>query len=79
MPTGHIGWAARDVAAEFLSKKLWTFFAGTAPSPTLVTHLRQVAVANGNDFNILPWVRGLLMHDEFYSDAFTPSDGAKLG
>jgi uncharacterized protein (DUF1800 family) len=65
IPKGHTGWAAKDVAAEFLSNKLWTFFAGTTPSPQVLQHLRQVAVAN--DFNVLPWVRALLVHDEFFT------------
>jgi uncharacterized protein (DUF1800 family) len=68
VPVGpNAGRLTRDVAAEFLSKKLWTFFAGTTPSPSVIEHLRQVAV--GNNFNVLPWVRALLLHDEFYAPA----------
>jgi uncharacterized protein (DUF1800 family) len=68
VPVGpNAGRSTADVAAEFLSRKLWTFFAGTTPSPGLIEHLRQVAV--GSNFEIRPWVRALLVHDEFYTTA----------
>jgi uncharacterized protein (DUF1800 family) len=58
------GRETRAVAAEFISRKLWTFFAGTTPPAAVVSALRDVAIAN--DFAITPWVRALLLRDEFY-------------
>ncbi|HWL46051.1 MAG TPA: DUF1800 family protein [Ilumatobacter sp.] len=55
----------RDVAAEFISRKLWTFFAGTPIPDDVLDDLRDTAVAN--DFAIRPWVRALLLRPEFYS------------
>jgi len=52
-------------ACQFLSKKLWENFAYQAPSNVLVNELANVLLAN--DFAIKPWVRAMLMHDEFYS------------
>jgi uncharacterized protein (DUF1800 family) len=68
VPVGpNAGRPTRDVAAEFLSRKLWTFFAGT-PIPTpVLDHLRGIAVAQ--DFAIRPWLRALLLREEFYSTA----------
>jgi uncharacterized protein (DUF1800 family) len=66
VPVGpNAGRPTRDVAAEFISRKLWTFFAGTPIPSAVLEHLRGVAVAN--DFEIRPWLRALLMRDEFYS------------
>ncbi|NNE12182.1 MAG: DUF1800 family protein [Ilumatobacter sp.] len=56
---------AREVAAEFLSKKLWIEFAGTQPSAPVLAALRDAALAA--DFAITPWLRALLLRDEFYS------------
>lgn len=56
---------SRDVAAEFLSKKLWIEFAGTNPSDEVLEALRASAVAA--DFDITPWLRTLLLRPEFYS------------
>jgi len=54
----------KQVAAEFLSRKLWTFFAGTSiPAPVLAA-MRDAAVAN--DFAIKPWLRTMLLRAEFY-------------
>lgn len=61
------GRPTRDVAAEFLSRKLWAFFAGSAPSAGVIAHV-STAAKNSN-FNIKPWLRALLTHPEFYSDA----------
>jgi uncharacterized protein (DUF1800 family) len=58
------GRETRAVAAEFISRKLWTFFAGTTPPAAVISALRDVAIAN--DFAITPWVRALLLRDEFY-------------
>jgi uncharacterized protein (DUF1800 family) len=63
------GWATRLVAAEFVSRKLWRFFAGTEPSDNVLAALRDAAVAN--DFSIRPWLRALLTRPEFYSTEVT--------
>jgi uncharacterized protein (DUF1800 family) len=66
VPVGaNAGRPTRDVAAEFMSRKLWRFFAGTEPSPTVLAALRQVAL--NNNFEIRPWVRELLLRPEFYA------------
>jgi uncharacterized protein (DUF1800 family) len=59
------GRPTRLVAAEFISRKLWRFFAGTEPSGGVVAALRETAIAN--DFAIRPWLQSLLTHPEFYS------------
>lgn len=59
------GRPTREVAAEFLSKKLWAEFAGTPIPAAVQTALRDVALAN--DFAIRPWVRALLNRPEFYT------------
>lgn len=59
------GRPSKEVAAEFLSKKLWIEFAGTEPPGAVLTALRDAALAH--DFDIRPWLRTLLMRDEFYS------------
>lgn len=56
---------SRDVAAEFLSKKLWIDFAGTEPSNAVIGDLRDAAL--DNDFDVKPWLRELLRHPEFYT------------
>lgn len=60
------GRPTKDVAAEFLSRKLWAFFAGSDPSPEVLAHLRTAAT--NSNFNITPWLRALLTHPEFYSE-----------
>ncbi|MFP5489644.1 MAG: DUF1800 family protein [Acidimicrobiia bacterium] len=61
------GRPTREVAAEFITKKLWAEFAGT-PIPTSVLTAGRQAAVNG-DFAIRPWVRALLVHPEFYTSA----------
>jgi uncharacterized protein (DUF1800 family) len=66
VPSGpNAGRATREVAAEFLSRKLWTFFAGTAIPADVLAALRGTLLAG--DFAIGPWVRALLTRPEFYS------------
>ncbi len=65
VPVGpNAGRPARDVAAEFISRKMWTFFAGTAPPADVIEAMRATAVAN--NFEIRPWLRALLVHPKFY-------------
>ncbi|MEO6571203.1 MAG: DUF1800 family protein, partial [Ilumatobacteraceae bacterium] len=58
------GRPTRDVAADFLTRKMWTFFAGTPAPDAVVAALRTVAI-QGN-FEIRPWLRALLLRPEFY-------------
>jgi uncharacterized protein (DUF1800 family) len=53
------------VACKFLTKKLWEYFACQSPAQPLVDELAQVLF--DNDMAIKPWLRALLMHDEFYT------------
>jgi len=50
---------------KFLTKKLWEHFAYQNPSQVLIDEIAQVLY--DNDFAIKPWVKAMLMHDEFYS------------
>lgn len=59
--------AKKMVACKFLTKKLWEQFAYQNPSQALIDELALVLY--NNDFAIAPWVRAMLMHDEFYSVA----------
>ena len=61
------GQPTREIAADFLSTKLWTFFAGTPIPDNVRLHLRNTLVAN--DFAVRPWLRELLLRDEFYAPA----------
>jgi uncharacterized protein (DUF1800 family) len=63
---GNRGRPTREVAAEFLSRKLWRFFAGSEPSDAVVAALRDAAIASG--FNVRVWMRALLLRPEFYSN-----------
>jgi uncharacterized protein (DUF1800 family) len=56
----------KHVAAEFISRKLWAEFAGTAIPDDVLAHLRDTAVAN--NFAIKPWLKALLTHPGFYSN-----------
>lgn len=55
------------VACKYLSRKLWEHFAYQTPSQGIVDALAQVLY--DNDFAIKPWVKAMLMRDEFYSPA----------
>ncbi len=58
----------RAVAAEFLSRKLWTSFATDTPTPPAVmTAMRDALLAA--DFGVRPWVTAMLTHPDFYTDA----------
>jgi uncharacterized protein (DUF1800 family) len=73
VPTGannvaNRGRPTREVAAEFLSRKLWTSFATDTPPPAAVmTEMRTALTAN--DFDVRPWVKAMLTHPDFYTDA----------
>jgi uncharacterized protein (DUF1800 family) len=59
------GRSTREVAAEFISRKLWRSFAGSEPTTAVISALSQVAVQT--NFNIHAWLRALLLRPEFYS------------
>jgi uncharacterized protein (DUF1800 family) len=62
------GRPTRDVAAEFLSRKLWTSFAtDTPPPPGAMAAMRDALLAA--DFAVRPWVTAMLTHPDFYADA----------
>lgn len=61
------GRPTREVAAEFLSRKLWTWFATDAPPPPAVLVAMRDALLAG-DFAVRPWVRAMLTHEAFYTD-----------
>lgn len=62
------GRSTAAVAAEFLSKKLWQEFgeAATGSVPNGVLSEMRSALLD-NDFDIRPWVRAMLVHDDFYT------------
>ena len=62
------GRPTRAVAAEFLSRKLWTSFATDMPPPPgVMTAMRDALLAD--DFDVRPWVTAMLTHPDFYTDA----------
>lgn len=73
VPSGadtNAGAQTRDVAADFLSKKLWQEFGEAASGgvPDDVAGAMRSALVNSG-FDIRPWVRAMLTHDRFYADA----------
>ncbi len=60
------GRASRQVAAEFLSRKLWIDFGDQQPPIAAIAAMRDALLAG--DFQITPWVRTMLLRDEFYTD-----------
>lgn len=60
------GRPTREVAAEFLSRKLWFAFADLLPPPGAMAAMRTALL--DNDFAVRPWVRAMLLHDDFYTD-----------
>jgi len=62
------GRPTREVAAEFLSRKLWTSFAtDTAPPSGVMSAMSSALVSS--DFDVRPWVTAMLTHPDFYADA----------
>jgi uncharacterized protein (DUF1800 family) len=66
--TANRGRPTRDVAAEFLSRKLWNGFATDGPPPPDVLAAMRTALL-ASDFAIGPWVTAMLTHPAFYSDS----------
>ncbi len=64
------GRPSNEVAAEFLSRKLWQEFgeAASGTVPAGVAAAMRSALLD-NDFAIRPWVRAMLVHDDFYATA----------
>lgn len=57
--------AKRLVAARFITKKLWAYFAHPGGSTTVVNELADVLIANSMELR--PLLRALLLRPEFYS------------
>jgi uncharacterized protein (DUF1800 family) len=62
------GRPTRDVAAEFLSRKLWTSFATDTPPPAGVAGAMRSALTS-TGFSVRPWVTAMLTHPDFYSES----------
>lgn len=66
----NAGRSTAEVSAEFLSWKLWQEFgeatSGIVPASVLAA-MKSALLTTG--FDIRPWVRAMLVHDEFYADA----------
>lgn len=56
---------AQPQAAKFITAKIWTYFAGSEPSPELNGALAACLRANGNNFK--PFLHTLFRSEEFYS------------
>jgi uncharacterized protein (DUF1800 family) len=66
VPVGvNAGRKTQVIAAEFISRKMWKFFAGTT-APAAVIDAMSAAAVNTN-FNITPWLRTMLLRSEFYT------------
>ena len=71
--TGNFdGWDIIDIvfdqpaAAEFISTKLWRYFAGAEPSPELTQAL--ATVLRENDYELEPFLRTIFFSQAFYAD-----------
>ena len=67
------GRPTREVAAEFLTRKLWQEFGNGDPLPSwfwssgrVGAVMRDTLISTG--FQIRPWVRAMLVHADFYLD-----------
>ena len=58
--------ASQPQTARFLTDKLWRYLTDQPPGVALTDRLARVLY--GGDFAIGPWVRALLLSDEFYAD-----------
>ena len=62
------GRPTREVAAEFLSRKLWTSFAtDSAPPSAVLSAMRTALTTTG--FSVRSWVTAMLTHSDFYTDS----------
>ncbi|MFZ4719238.1 MAG: DUF1800 family protein [Ilumatobacteraceae bacterium] len=59
------GRPTREVAAEFLSRKLWAEFAGTTAPTAVIDAMRATALAT--NFSVKPWLTTMFLRPEFYS------------
>ena len=55
----------RSIAARFIAKKLWTFFAYPNPAPSVLDSLTTAFVSSTLDVKTL--LRAIFLHPEFYS------------
>lgn len=61
--------AGNNQTAMYLARKLWTWFAYPAPAPGLKALLAGLAATfAAGDFEMIPLLRAIFTHDEFYSD-----------
>jgi uncharacterized protein (DUF1800 family) len=56
----------RSIAARFIAKKMWTFFAYSNPSTAILDDLTNAFVGSSLDIETL--LRTIFLHPEFYSD-----------
>lgn len=62
--------AGNNQVAMFVARKFWEWYGYPAPAPGMKTLLEGFAsVFEANDFELLPLMREIFTHDEFYSDA----------
>jgi uncharacterized protein (DUF1800 family) len=62
--------AGNNQTAMFVARKFWEWYAYPAPAAGLKTLLEGFAsVFVANDFDLLPLMREIFTHDEFYSEA----------
>jgi uncharacterized protein (DUF1800 family) len=59
----------KTIAAKFITKKLWTFFAYPNPVQQIVDELAQVFL--DNDLELTPLLRALFLRPEFYTSTAT--------
>ncbi len=55
----------RSIAARFIAKKLWTFFAFSNPSAAILDQLTTAFV--GSNLDVATLLRTIFLHSEFYS------------
>lgn len=60
------GRRTREVAAEHISRKLWSEFAGTPAPAAVITAMRSTAISS--NFALKPWLTTMLTRPEFYAD-----------
>lgn len=61
--------AGNPQAAMYLARKFWTWFAYPAPAPGLKALLAGFAATfESNDYEVIPLLRAMFNHDEFYSE-----------
>jgi uncharacterized protein (DUF1800 family) len=57
--------AKKAVAAKYMTRKFWTFFAGSTPTSTMIDELAQVFL--DNDLDVKELLRAMFQRSEFYN------------